>query len=66
MKPNLPTDVHAWQAPSFDRPDCIEGPGGMPTLDPRRMPQLRLACPSQDGKKRSRAPLWRSFKAPGE
>lgn len=45
------------------RPDCVDIPGGMPRLAPRRMPQLRLACPPQDGEKRSRAPLWRSYKA---
>ena len=47
---------------SDGRPDCIDTPGGMPRLYPRRMPQLRLACPSPDGEKRSRPPLWRSYK----
>jgi hypothetical protein len=43
------------------RPDCIETPAQMPRLAPRRMPQLRLACPSEGGAKRYRLPLWRSF-----
>jgi len=38
-------------------------PAGMPMLDPRRMPELRLACPTpQDGTaQRYRQPLWRNF-----
>jgi hypothetical protein len=57
MKPT-PFALHA---PAYDRPECIETPGGMPQLDPRRMPQLRLACVSEDGARRSRPPLWRRF-----
>jgi len=45
-------------------PECVGGPAGMPRLDPRPMPALRLACPApQDGAaQRYRQPLWRSFK----
>jgi hypothetical protein len=50
-------------SPAETRPDCIETPAAMPLLAPRRMPQLRVACPSEDGQKRSRTPLWRPFEA---
>jgi hypothetical protein len=44
-------------------PECVSEPAGMPRLDPRRMPELRLACPTpQDGTaQRYRQPLWRNF-----
>jgi hypothetical protein len=44
-------------------PHCVPEPGEIPKLDPRRMPQLRLACPGdQDGAaQRYRLPLWRAF-----
>ena len=50
-------------SPAETRPECIETAAGMPRLAPRRMPQLRVACPSDDGGKRSHTPLWRPFEA---
>jgi hypothetical protein len=45
------------------RPDCVTTPGTMSGFNPRRMPMLRVACPSGDGmEQRYRKPLWRSFK----
>jgi len=34
----------------------------MSGFNPRRMPMLRVACPSGDGEQRYRKPLWRTFK----
>jgi hypothetical protein len=46
------------------RPDCVTTPGTMSGFNPRRMPMLRVACPSGDGmEQRYRKPLWRSFKS---
>ncbi len=45
-------------------PDCVTSPGTMSGFHPRRMPALRVACPSSDGApQRYREPLWRAFKA---
>jgi len=48
------------------RPECVSTPGTMPGFNPRRMPVLRIACPSGEGMdQRYRKPLWRNFK-PGK
>jgi hypothetical protein len=47
--------------------ECVEGPAEMPVLAPRRMPDLRLACPATPGgKQRYRMPLWRLFEKLGD
>lgn len=44
-------------------PECITSPGTMSGFHPRRMPELRVACPATDGAaQRYRVPLWRAFK----
>ena len=50
--------------PSFPpRPECITSPGTMSGFHPRRMPELRIACPaSENTAQRYREPLWRPFK----
>ncbi len=46
-------------------PDCVAWPGTLSPFDPRRMPALRLACPSSDGAaQRYRQPLWRTYEPP--
>ena len=44
------------------RPECVSTPGSMSGFNPRRMPVLRLACPSDGMEQRYRKPLWRTFK----
>jgi hypothetical protein len=46
-------------------PDCVEWPGTLSPFHPRRMPALRLACPSSEGTaQRYRQPLWRTYEPP--
>ncbi|HEU5177326.1 MAG TPA: hypothetical protein VFU24_07715 [Burkholderiales bacterium] len=44
-------------------PECVTTPGTMPSLRPRPVPALPIACPASAGKaQRYRRPLWREFK----
>lgn len=50
------------------RPDCLDAPGTLPKLEPRRMPALPIACPAprSGDAQRYRMPLWRLFDMPGK
>lgn len=45
-------------------PECVTSPGTFSGFHPRRMPELRIACPTSGGaSQRYREPLWRAFRA---